>query len=95
MNSTIHLAHTDPRGTSQYARTSIIIIPVYNTDLVTIWPWSYWHSDTGQDARDIQVTETWVHTGADKFSLSTSSHSGYFGNKRLDQQNVLNVTLEN
>lgn len=32
----------------QHARTSIIIIiiPVYNTELVTIWSWSYWNSDT-------------------------------------------------
>lgn len=32
---------------------------MYNTDRVSIWTiWSYWHSDTARDARDIQVTET-------------------------------------
>ncbi len=79
-----------PKSTSEHARTSIIIIPVYNTDLVTIWTWSYWHSDTVVGCQRYPgYRDTWVHTEADKISLRAPSCSGYFKNKRLNWQNVL------
>lgn len=79
-----------PKSTSQYARTSIIIIPVYNTDLVTIWAQSYWHSDTGWDARDIQVTETHEFTQRlTKLASVLGLTRVYFRDKLPNWQNVL------